>query len=133
MMNGGNNNGPDPLNVQLYMVVNLSVNMIKVDYKQLFDRLLQLRDQRLQPLLDRLQPNQPIDPRISAEIWVKEEIRKAGNLIVNGFAGAFVFENKEGRLQHERTSLMQRFVTLVNFIDNQLRICEVEIKRLERL
>ena len=134
MMNGGNNNGPDPLNAQLYMVVNLSVNMIKVDYKQLFDRLLQLRDQRLQPLLDRLQPNQPIDPRIRIKVKaVKEEIRKAGNLIVNGYAGAFVFENKEGRLQQERTFLMQRFVTLINFIDNQLRICEIEIKKLERL
>ena len=129
MMNGGNNNGPDPLNARLYMAVNLSVNMIKVYFKQLFDRLLLLSDQRLQPLLDRL----PTDPRISAEISVKEEIRKAGYLIVNGYVGVFFFENNEGQLQHERTSLVQKYVTLINRVDNQIRICQNEIKRLERL
>ena len=133
VMNVVNNNNPDPVSVSVY-------SRMKSRILERFNRLNQLRYGRLQPLIDRLQPDQRNDGRRS-EVRLKREMDLDEALILNSYRHVFVFENEHRLLQplfSQRTALLQRlknallFFKIINCLDNLLQISLTEIERLEQ-
>ena len=87
-----------------------------------------IRNQRLQPLLDALQPNQRNDPR-RPERRLEGQMDQGEALIFNAFSRACDFDREEQRLDLQRRdfrkfnnvlhNLMQRYETEVQMIERQ--------------
>ena len=117
-MSGDNNNNPDQL----------IVNADTITYRILerFNRLNELRYGRLQPLIDRLRPDQRNDPR-RHEVAVKREMVLLGYSILRIYVVACVTPYSR-RSAH----LVRNSITLFDRLDNGLQAFETEIHRLEQ-
>ena len=122
-MDGGNNNDPDPLNVSPYAIQRRIMERFHLLYRIMA---------RLRPMLGGLQPDQLGDPR-RPELILLREMENDEVCIVNAYASACVFAlNREQLGVQDRRDLVERFITVINNIDNLLQISQTEIARLEQ-
>lgn len=107
-MNGDNNNSPDPLNVNSDTIIDLLLSLI--------GRLCQLRNRRLQSLINRLQPLQLNDP-MRRELPLKTEMDSDENLITRVLKSAYTFRKDKELEPGERTNIMETFTDMVRLIN----------------
>ena len=120
MMSERNNNAPDPLNVFTIIA--------RILYRVI--RLYRLRDQRLKPLLDGLQPNQRDDPT-RPEVRLERQMELDVSLIWNVYDWASAIANDHER-HHLRRAVIQRSTALIDLFDNLLQTSVTEIEELEQ-
>ena len=118
------NDNDDPFDV--------SADAIRNRILQCLDRLEKMREQRLQPLIDRLSPQQRDDHK-RAELRLGNEMDEIEMLTLKANSRAWDLKNNERLLdQQERRDVVKKLVTLVNMLDDFLRGLEADLDKLEQ-